>query len=134
MSCTVTPDAVQLPKDAASVPAARRFVYARLKDHCPEDMTETALLLASELVTNAVRYGSEPIELDVCCTAEADAVKVTVSDANPAPPVLRPGLPDAPGGRGLHLLSALSESWGLAHHDAGKSVWFTLRLQPSPAG
>lgn len=119
-------DAVHLPRETASVPAARRFVSARLRGW-PTETTDVAKLLVSELVTNAVRYGAEPIELEVCGTADRTSLRVTVTDANPAPPLLRPERPEATGG--LHLLAALSEDWGHDQRDEGKSVWFTLRTQ-----
>lgn len=131
--CTVIPDAVNLPKEVTSVSAARRFLSARLEGGCPPELRDVALLLVSELVTNAVRYGAEPIELDVRFSPDGDALKVTVSDANPAPPLLRPDVPEDTGGRGLHLLRALSDDWGHEQQGQGKNVWFTLRVQPSQA-
>ncbi len=130
----VLPDAVHLPREETSVFAARRFVAARLEGRCPPEVVDAAILLVSELVTNAVRYGAEPIELDVRCTPNADEVTVTVTDANPAPPLLCPSLPDATGGRGLHLVEALSDSWGHEQQGAGKRVWFALRVQPAVDG
>jgi serine phosphatase RsbU (regulator of sigma subunit)/anti-sigma regulatory factor (Ser/Thr protein kinase) len=125
------PASMRLPREPASTPAARRFLSARLRHRCADEVIETAILLASELVTNAVRYGSDPIELEVALTPDAEALKVTVSDANPAPPLLRPALLDDTGGRGLHLLGALSDAWGHDPHGSGKSVWFTLKLHCS---
>jgi anti-sigma regulatory factor (Ser/Thr protein kinase) len=125
-ACRVMPATVQLPKAAASVGEARRFLRARLQDCYPLDLTDTAILLVSELVTNAVRYGFEPIELELRCTAAGDALRVTVRDANPVLPQLRPGLAKDPGGRGLHLLKELSDDHGVEQRGSGKDVWFTL--------
>ncbi len=125
------PASVRLRRDAASTPAARRFLSARLRHRCADEVIDTAILLASEVVTNAVRYGFDPIELDVCLTPDGEAVRVSVSDANPAAPLLRPGLLEDTGGRGLHLLGALSDAWGHEPHGDGKSVWFTLKLHCS---
>lgn len=124
---------LRLQKDPVSVPTARDFLSEQLTGRCPADAVETALLLVSELVTNAVRYGEEPITLEVR-PSSAEGLRVTVGDANPAPPLVRPGLLEDTGGRGLHLLEALSDSWGHEQRGHGKEVWFTLSMRTSPTG
>jgi anti-sigma regulatory factor (Ser/Thr protein kinase) len=115
-----------LPKEAASAAAARRYLSQVLHGRCPPETADIAILLASELVTNAVRYGLEPITIDV--RFAADAVTITVSDTHPALPRRRDASATDVGGRGLQLLEALSDEWGHVQRDLGKDVWFTLRL------
>jgi two-component sensor histidine kinase len=89
-------------------------------------LTETALLLVSELVTNSVVHGSGRPTLDI--SVEPELLRVTVTDdAAGLPQVQR----DAPvlgdGGRGLQLVEVLSSRWGTNRRvPSGKSVWFEL--------
>lgn len=89
-------------------------------------LTETALLLVSELVTNSVVHGSGRPVLDI--SVEPEVLRVTVTDgAAGLPHVQRetPLLGD--GGRGLQLVEALSSRWGANRRvPSGKSVWFEL--------
>jgi len=79
-------------------------------------------LVVSELVTNAVRYGNAPIELAI--HAQADRVRVEVTDASPVPPALRIAPPGAISGRGLALVDSIASSWGMAAVPGhGKVVW-----------
>jgi serine/threonine-protein kinase RsbW len=123
-----------LPAVPSSARTARRFVDDALAHFGVGDgaLTETAVLLTSELVTNAVLYTAGTIELAV--HRLDDAVKVSVGDSSAmAPEPHRPGPQDA-SGRGLGLVEALSEAWGVDpppggdREDAGKAVWFTLRV------
>ncbi len=116
-----------LPKQATSPGSARR----RLAAACvglPRDLVDIALLLTSELVTNAVKYGGDRIILTV--RDEPEVVTVEVYDDGPRTPRLATGAPQAEGGRGLRLVERLADDWGTfgARSDRpGKSVWFTLR-------
>jgi anti-sigma regulatory factor (Ser/Thr protein kinase) len=116
---------VELPVDAKSVPAARRFVARTLcAAHC-RPVTADAVLLASELVTNAAVHGGPPIRLTVECTG--DAIEIRVRDGSPQRPVRRVSTADETGGRGLVLVDALSTSWGVdADPSGGKETWFRL--------
>ena len=116
-----------LPKESTSPTSARRHLAASCTG-LPRDMVEIALLLTSELVTNAVKYGGQHITLTV--RDEADLFRVEVHDDGPrAPRVAAPGS-HAVGGRGLLLVESLAHEWGTsagAPAEGGKSVWFTLR-------
>jgi anti-sigma regulatory factor (Ser/Thr protein kinase) len=93
------------------------------------EILDDALLLISELVTNAVRHGSPPILLALECDGEG--LRVRVRDGAPALPRPRDSIPEDEGGRGLALVDALSDAWGaepvVDEHGGGKSVWFELR-------
>jgi anti-anti-sigma regulatory factor len=82
------------------------------------------LLLVSELVTNAVRYGSPPVRVEV--TADDRTVTLGVEDGTAERPVGRQASDDAEGGRGLLLLSLLSTDHGVRSEPPGKVVWASL--------
>jgi anti-sigma regulatory factor (Ser/Thr protein kinase) len=119
------PRAVTLPAELPSVRAARRFVLS----HCvalelTEERCDDALLLASELVTNAVLHGRSEVGLEV--TADDDRLRVSVHDENSRHPVPVSEDPAALDGRGLALVDALAEQWGVEDLPMGKAVWFEL--------
>lgn len=129
--CEVTPPSrLRLPSTARAPRDARLF----LTDHaCPAHVhaaaVETASLLVSELVTNAVRHAAPPLRLVVGC-ARAWLV-VEVSDGSPDPPQDsgRSVGSLSEGGRGLPLIEALSSEWGWrAVPRDGKVTWFRLAL------
>jgi anti-sigma regulatory factor (Ser/Thr protein kinase) len=87
---------------------------------------DTAVLLVSELVTNAIRHARGPCAL-VVSFAE-DSVELSVEDGDPRLPVARGATGYEEDGRGLLLLDALAESWGARPLPAGgKAIWFVLR-------
>ena len=94
---------------------------------------EVAILLTSELVTNAIRHETgETITLAVSCAF--GQLRVDVHDTSCCLPVVVDAPADAEAGRGLMLVATLSESWGIYRTPAGKAVYFTLALQPDLAG
>lgn len=115
-----------LPKEPASSARARCHLRAACAE-LPPDLLETALLLTSELVTNAVRYGGTRIVLTI--RGAAKTLRVEVHDDGPLLPRIGIARPKAVGGRGLHLVEALADEWGTQREalQPGKSVWFTLR-------
>jgi two-component sensor histidine kinase len=84
----------------------------------------TAELLASELVTNAVTHGCGAVR--VLMEYDATGLAVTVTDDEPAPPVVSEALPSATSGRGMRLVDVLSSDWGVKPDRPGKGVWFRL--------
>ena len=114
-----------LSADPQQVAEARRLVAGYLRDRGEED-GEVAVLLVSELVTNAILHGRAPLELRA--HAAGAGVRVEVHDHEPSrPPVLRHDEDlTEPGGRGLQLVDTLADRWGWAENDNGKVVWFEL--------
>ncbi|MFH9353870.1 ATP-binding protein [Kitasatospora sp. NPDC017646] len=104
----------------------------------PDESTETALLLLSELVTNACRHARSPRDRLIgvrLLLPTRSVLRVEVYDASDDLPVPRHAAPEDESGRGLELVAALATSWGADPRGkgyVGKTVWFTLDL-PSPA-
>ena len=91
------------------------------------ELSDTAALLTSELVTNAVLHGRSG--LAVIALADADVVRVEVADGTPVMPRLRPARPDGTTGRGMQLIASLASRWGMRRLEAAdyrKVVWFEL--------
>lgn len=106
-------------------PIARRFAADVLGGWGVDPETvEWALLLISELVTNAVRHADGPIRLRMDLTAVH--LRVGVFDDSHRSPYLRHADPDETGGRGLQLVEHVATEWGVDTGDTGKWVWFTL--------
>ena len=112
-----------LPPTTDSVRLARRFVRDRLDDSgCDVD---TAVLLASEVVTNAVLHGRSDVRVAV--QDLGDTARIEVSDDSPRLPRLNRFHMESATGRGLRLVEQLALSWGVAPGDgAGKVVWFEV--------
>jgi anti-sigma regulatory factor (Ser/Thr protein kinase) len=123
--CTMSPRQVMLPADVTAPRAAREFLARACCGRHAAEVVEEAQLLVSELVTNAVRHGAPPIELQVSC-AGGNRLQVRVRDSERSTPRPRSADPDAEGGRGLMLVDLVSDEWGHEHDAAGKAVWFTL--------
>jgi hypothetical protein len=115
--------------DAATPSAARLFVTHRLRGELPigaDSAIETAVLLASELVTNAVRAGCRHLGLRLA--VHRAEVRVAIDDdAGGVPRPRLAGIDDV-GGRGLTIVGALSRGWGVEPTAAGKSVWADIDL------
>jgi len=114
-----------LSANPEQVAEARRLVAGYLRER-GEDDGEVAVLLVSELVTNAILYGRAPLELRA--HTEGSALRVEVRDQEPtSPPVLRYDVElTEVGGRGLQLVDTLADRWGWSEEDQGKVVWFEL--------
>lgn len=90
-------------------------------------MIDTVELLASEIVTNAVVHVGAGSELVIRLSDEMVRVEVTDHD-DQIPEVRTPG-GDSTHGRGLVILSAVADAWGVdAVPDTGKTVWFELQI------
>lgn len=89
-----------------------------------EDLVDTAQLLVSEIVTNALVHAGTPVE--VAFSFVDGGLRVEVSDGSPHLPTPRGYGPNAGTGRGLTLLQDLVEEWGVLARDQGKTVWFVV--------
>ena len=114
-------DCLEFESDPAMVVAARQFVRERLMAWKAAQHADTAALVASELVTNAVLHARTAVTLRV--QIEGPTVRIEVFDENPRLPVVAPCPPDATSGRGLALVTASATAWGMEHRGDGKVVW-----------
>jgi len=104
-----------------SVSTARQHTAAMLSKWDLAHLTENAQIVVSELVTNALLHGAGPATVRL--RANRESLLIEVWDALAAPPEPRQHVADADGGRGLEIVSALSDSWGYYSREDGKVVW-----------
>ncbi|MGW4430717.1 SpoIIE family protein phosphatase [Streptomyces tendae] len=115
-----------IPADPALVAPVRKQVLERLSDWNLLEATFTAELVVSELVTNAIRYGSPPIRLRLI--HDTATLICEVSDTSHTAPHLRRARTWDEGGRGLLLVAQLTQRWGSRHTAEGKTIWAELGL------
>lgn len=112
-----------------SVGAARSFVIGLIVD-APTEVRDSVSLMVSELTTNALIHATGGF--DVSVDRSDLALLVSVSDRGAGTPVLQSPASSEPHGRGLRIVDALSEQWGISSaSEVGKTVWFRMPLQPS---
>jgi anti-sigma regulatory factor (Ser/Thr protein kinase) len=121
----------RLPPEPASAGAARRFVHDVLRDSFHASDIEVAALLTSELVTNAVLHAGTPVELVVRCID--GCVQVEASDTGPHAPRQLAWAAGSESGRGMAIVTALSDEWGVLPTAQGKTVWFRCHASQSPS-
>jgi anti-anti-sigma factor len=120
----VVQDRLRVPAEAAAVAHVREFVRARVLDQ-PSRLAADAVLVASELVTNAFEHARTPAT--VYLGLRPETIRVAVADSSPVRPRRRRVTADDDRGRGLNLVDALSQRWGvLATSGGGKLVWSLL--------
>ncbi|MER0446190.1 ATP-binding protein [Streptomyces sp. Edi4] len=117
-----------LPGEARSAALAREFVRAHVTNglaDAGDDHVAAAVLITSELVTNAIRYGTEPGDiLRLVLDANDIRTRVEVHDPVRRRPRVRPESEARDRGRGLIILDALCPgAWGVTDIPFGKSVW-----------
>ena len=136
MNATVTDDGPSaLTERIAGGPAAaaraRELLTDTLGESLPDDRLHDALLLTTELVTNAVRHAdvSEARSLELTVASEARRVRVAVTDpGGTSVPRMQEVDLMSPGGMGLFLVDQLSSRWGTERGSGGATqVWFELQ-------
>ncbi|AVH61172.1 MULTISPECIES: SpoIIE family protein phosphatase [Streptomyces] len=120
-----------LPREPRSVGRAREYARTQLVSWGLEPLVDTAELLVSELVTNALRYGEGEIRLRLLLDR---TLVCEVWDAGLVQPRRRRARDTDEGGRGLQLVGLLSAAWGSRRTPRGKTVWFELPLPDGGTG
>ncbi|EST39741.1 hypothetical protein N566_00385 [Streptomycetaceae bacterium MP113-05] len=131
----LAPDQVaewEVPADPAAVGDVRKNVSQQLTRWGLDELTFTTELIASELVTNAIRYGAAPLRLRLI---RETSLTCEVADGSSAVPRIRRARMFDEGGRGLMVISQVADRWGSRHHDDGKIIWAEqfLGRQTTPA-
>jgi serine phosphatase RsbU (regulator of sigma subunit)/anti-sigma regulatory factor (Ser/Thr protein kinase) len=129
---TLGPDRVaqwELPSDPAVVSRSRAAVTDQLAAWGLDDLAFTTELVASELVTNAIRHATGPVRLRLL---RDRALICEVSDGSSTSPRLRYARTEDEGGRGLFLVARLTDRWGTRYTPNGKIIW-TEQPLPSPS-
>jgi PAS domain S-box-containing protein len=114
----------RLPPQPSSVAEARRHVRDFLEGAGREDLLEPALLLVSEIVTNALLHAGT--EVDLSGRLEGSGVRIEVGDGSTHLPSRRRYAPTSGTGRGLLMLESMVDDWGVTRRDQGKTVWFQI--------
>ncbi|WP_241721391.1 SpoIIE family protein phosphatase [Streptomyces lydicus] len=116
--------------DPALVSGVRAAVTRQLAEWGLHEVVFATELLLSELVTNAIRYGSAPIQVRLL---HDRTLICEVSDAGSTAPHLRHAAGTDEGGRGLFLVAQLAQAWGTRYTAGGKVIWAECALE-APAG
>ncbi|WP_406435206.1 ATP-binding protein [Streptomyces sp. NBC_01589] len=110
----------ELPGDPAAVVGIRSLVLQQLDQWDLGSIDFTTELIASELVTNGVRYGREPMRLRLIY----DRILICeVSDGSSTSPHIRRASATDEGGRGLFLVADCAQRWGVRYTNQGKTIW-----------
>lgn len=118
-------DMVVLGREMRSVRRAREWLRAFLGARVPVAQADDAILVVSELVTNALRHGLGDVVVRASIE-EPTSVRVAVTDSGPEQPTLLPPNPTRIGGVGLRIVDEIARSWGVAPFPGGKTVWVVV--------
>jgi anti-sigma regulatory factor (Ser/Thr protein kinase) len=117
---------VSVPYTPSSVSRARRSFLTEVAGSLPEDVCDDAVLVLSELMSNALRHANPLPDgtLQVAWRRQAEGVEVSVTDggASTRPAARHPSL-SALGGRGLAIVGTVTDDWGVRDGDARVTVW-----------
>ncbi|MFJ6563038.1 SpoIIE family protein phosphatase [Streptomyces sp. NPDC091412] len=120
-----------VPRDPAAVRRVRDGAGRRLEVWGLEEIAFTTELIISELITNAIRYGTEPIRLRLL---RDRTLICEVADGSSTSPHLRRATATDEGGRGLFLVAQFAQRWGTRYTPRGKIIWTEQALPGAPDG
>ncbi|MCZ4124481.1 ATP-binding protein [Streptomyces sp. H39-S7] len=116
--------------DLSAIAEARRLLREQLRRWGVPGLVDIAELLTSELVTNALQHTDEGAVLTATLSdGPVHRLRVEVHDHTARRPRLHPVGENATSGRGLLLVQALADSWGVRSQGTGKVVWFELDVE-----
>ncbi|MGW3657547.1 SpoIIE family protein phosphatase [Streptomyces sp. NPDC005151] len=121
-----------VPSDPAVVAPIRAACARQLETWGLDQVAFAAELILSELVTNAIRYGAEPIRLRLL--HDRDSLICEVADGSSTSPHLRRAATTDEGGRGLFLVAHFAQRWGTRYTARGKVIWTEQSLDDAAAG
>ncbi|MCX4583888.1 SpoIIE family protein phosphatase/ATP-binding protein [Streptomyces sp. NBC_01481] len=127
----IRPDHVacwDVPLDPAAVAGMRAAVAEKLDDWGLSELAFAMELVLSELITNAIRYGSAPVTMQLL---HDRTLTCEVADGSSTSPHLRYAATMDEGGRGLFLVAQMAERWGTRYTPEGKVIWAELALPRS---
>ncbi|WP_327227629.1 ATP-binding protein [Streptomyces platensis] len=123
---------VELQAVPARIGHVRRIVSAQLRHWRLDALIDPAALGVTELLANVHRHARPSKHCTVELCVLLDQLTVSVHDEDPRLPRIRVAESWETCGRGLALIAALSESWGVRPDGGGKVVWFTLPALTTP--
>ncbi|MFK0293840.1 SpoIIE family protein phosphatase [Streptomyces sp. NPDC090442] len=118
----------EVPSDPAAVGPIRSACMRTLESWGLDEIGFTTELILSELITNAIRYGAQPIRVRLL---HDRALICEVSDGTSASPHLRRAATTDEGGRGLFLVAQFAQRWGTRYTPGGKVIWTEQTLDAS---
>jgi two-component sensor histidine kinase len=120
----------RFPAVGESVVEARKFVTDSIV-HVPRDVSDALMVIASELATNCIRHGATAFEIRI--DQLPDRILIETEDDGDGEPVMRTPAPTDTSGRGLQIVKALADNWGVVKGAAsrGKTVWAVLAIPAS---
>lgn len=118
-------DAAIFDRQIENVGEARAWISGFLESRGGDaSLREDAVLVVSELVTNALRYGIGNVVLRA--VFGTDGLSVSVTDSGDSLPRALPVDSERIGGLGLHIVERLANAWGVSRFPGGKTVWAVL--------
>ncbi|MEU6659103.1 SpoIIE family protein phosphatase [Streptomyces sp. NPDC046821] len=115
-----------VPPDPAAVGPVRSMCLSTLDGWGLDEIAFTAELVLSELITNAIRYGTQPVRVRLLYDVN---LTIEVADGSSTSPHLRQAAITDEGGRGLFLVAHYAERWGTRYSSRGKVIWAELSPQ-----
>ncbi len=126
---------IMLPPVPESAGVARDFTAAALRKWHLDPLISDAVLIASELVTNAISHGTTSAgaqsgeRVELTWSYQISRLICVITDQAPEPPMVAPAGDDAESGHGLQIVAALAAAWGWTMLGTGeKAVWAALHL------
>jgi anti-sigma regulatory factor (Ser/Thr protein kinase) len=110
------------------VHAARLFARAALGKQSRETL-DAVELMVSELATNCVQHANSEFEITI--DISNPDIRIEARDSGQGRPLPRSPGPSEPTGRGLRIVEAMSDEWGVVPSASGKTVWFKIAGRPA---